>query len=1035
MLPDRRSVIGRLLAPRAPVSLDALSANDRALAFALADLRALADSHPGELTIGTDRIQISHRIAAGLDQRAAEALGLPPLVDLVFRTDVEGSLGTSSFRLRHEWLKLGRRQAPRRIGAILETSDGPRRLPAWLLEAVEVAEAFVPGSDEAAHWEALARFRQALDPGIRISARDRAARVSITDFLQGLEVRLADRFSISPGRNARGEEDFEIVPFSEQALAARSDGETGISEAEGELGGAQLGRFQRRVRTSGALAAYRVGDGSYLVVDRGARPVLEVMSRMQNAPHAERAAFMRNPVPQITEAVEKALREAGKLEGLSPAGEEEMIEAAVGPCLVETEEYGAYSARVTGKTAYVPPAQSVSESQTTWLPEHFPDPLIRKMRGMSPEALDATCEGIREAIAEGRETVDLDGHTLPADEDTLNAVKLQADANRAAAEQPPVDQAEAAEALAASEEAAPDRGPPIVVATRDNFEELGWRPERGPRTALIAPTEPEGIRSTLKAHQSEALAWQIAAWRAGLPGVLNADEQGLGKTLQTIAFLRWLKSHMARPEAEMRGPVLVVAPTSLLENWEAEVALHLEEPGLGHLMRLYGSALGGFKKTGARGFDTQSGEERLDFSLLHEAIAEGRAHRFWILTTYTTLANYQHSLARIPFSAVVFDEIQALKNPASLRAVAARAVNADFRIGLTGTPIENSAVDLWAIMDQLCPGALDTLAEFRGRYGTPSADNMEELHGRVFRAQADLPPLALRRLKETVARDLPSKTRRLHPRLMPLAQAAAYEGARDKLAEGARGSALKMLHHIRTVSVHPDLDAELSDDDFIATSARLRASFAILDGIRQRRERALVFIEHRRMQYRFAELARQRYGLNRIDIINGDTPIRDRQAIVRHFQRHLVEDSGFDLLVLGPKAAGTGLTLTAATHVIHLSRWWNPAVEEQCNDRIHRIGQTQPVTIHVPMAIHQSRRENSFDCLLHSLMTRKRRLASSALWPMGDTREDAAALQNGLSSGQASTEGDPIVASISAMFARDGSPPPDFASDGSVVFD
>ena len=178
---------------------------------------------------------------------------------------------------------------------------------------------------------------------------------------------------------------------------------------------------------------------------------------------------------------------------------------------------------------------------------------------------------------------------------------------------------------------------------------------------------------------------------------------------------------------------------------------------------------------------------------------------------------------------------------------------------------------------------------------------------------------------------------------------------------------------------------------------------------------------------------RQRFGLTRVKIINGDTPIAKRQKIVNEFQTHLVDDRGFDLLILGPKAAGTGLTLTAAVHVIHLSRWWNPAVEEQCNDRIHRIGQTKPVTVHVPMAIHGGFREYSFDCLLQSLMQRKRRIAAQALWPMGDTEDDAAQLQSMLSSGHESCGGDAVDAAMAAMFVRDGLPLPPKESDGSLA--
>lgn len=297
---------------------------------------------------------------------------------------------------------------------------------------------------------------------------------------------------------------------------------------------------------------------------------------------------------------------------------------------------------------------------------------------------------------------------------------------------------------------------------------------------------------------------------------------------------------------------------------------------------------------------------------------------------------------------------------------------------------------------------------------------MRELYSLMFEPQRGLPPVALRRLKENVARDLPEKSRRLHPRLMPKPQASAYETARGKLASGTRGGALKMLHHIRSVSVHPDASSSAEDETYISMSARLLAAMDILRGVRDQGNRALVFIEHVKMQHRFIELAKREFDLPRVDLINGSTPIPLRQEIVNRFQRHLDRDEGFDLLVLGPKAAGTGLTLTAATHVIHLSRWWNPAVEEQCNDRVHRIGQTKPVTVHVPMAIHPGYQHNSFDCLLHSLMARKRRLASSALWPMGDTGEDASQLQRMLSEGGSTHVEDPVTAALAMMFERDG---------------
>ena len=254
---------------------------------------------------------------------------------------------------------------------------------------------------------------------------------------------------------------------------------------------------------------------------------------------------------------------------------------------------------------------------------------------------------------------------------------------------------------------------------------------------------------------------------------------------------------------------------------------------------------------------------------------------------------------------------------------------------------------------------------------------------------------------------------------MPKVQADAYDLAQMKLANGGPGAALKMLHHIRSVSVHPSATAALPPEEFISQSGRLDAVIDILHRIRDAGERVLVFIEHRDMQFRFAEIVRHLFGLENIDVINGDTPIPRRQEIVNHFQRHLTVDGGFDILILGPKAAGTGLTLTAATHVIHLSRWWNPAVEEQCNDRVHRIGQARPVSVHIPMALHPELGAQSFDALLQSLMQRKRKLAEQALWPMGDSTADVSGLTEAIASPERGKHA--LIADIMAeQFQRDG---------------
>ena len=1015
---SRQTLLNRLLSRPSDRIID----HDQHLSFALADLRSTAEEAGDKVEIGGSRIRMTHRTLSGLSSETAEALGLPPLIDLTLRTDVSGLLGLPEFRLTHEWVRAGRRELVQRTGAIAQTSgagsDGLRRLPRWMLEALEVADRFRAGSDLDAHWEALARFRRALEPGVRMDGKDTEARLGMTDFLSGLEVTLTDRFSISP----QGEDQFSIIPFLGETVEAAEREGGQVSESEAELTEGRLRAFQDKAFARGARPAYKLGAQSYLVIDPSAAPVLKVMTEMQRADPVTRSAFVRNPRQRITEAVTEHLRAKGKLDGLSPAQEQELIEQAAEPAFVETREY---SERVIGLTVYEKPSMEIAGSGTTWLPEAFTGPVALVIAKMAVDQIVSLIDQVNTAITSGAGSVTVDETVIPANPTTKAALEQRLEEIRSpqeADERPDIEGD--LEAVTG----------PIILDTADNLSELRWAAKVRPRTRLAPDSLPEVVKSAMKGHQTESFRWKLDAWTSGLPGVLNADEQGLGKTLQAIAFLAWMRENMTRSEAGRTGPVLVVAPTSLLVNWEEEVDKHLKHPGLGNVIRLYGSALGGKKKPGPQGVETESGNTLLDLSDLREAIAEGRGHRYWVLTTYTTLTNYQHSLMKIPFSTAVFDEIQNVKNPTTLSARAAMAVNADFRIGLTGTPIENSTVDLWAIMEQLTPGRLGSLKEFRDRFGEPREGNMRELYAQVFEPQDGLPPVALRRLKEEVAKDLPPKGRRIHPRLMPTSQASVYEEARGKLAAGTRGGALKMLHHIRSVSVHPNAESTAEDAAYVAMSARLQAAMDILRGVRDRGERTLVFIEHIKMQHRFIELVKREFGLPRVDLINGSTPIPRRQEIVNRFQRHLERDEGFDLLVLGPKAAGTGLTLTAATHVIHLSRWWNPAVEEQCNDRIHRIGQTKPVTVHVPMAIHPGYQHNSFDCLLHSLMTRKRRLASSALWPMGDTEEDASRLQQMLADGTGQLTQDPVRSAMTMMFKRDDIPLPQSNTDGSIPY-
>ena len=502
---------------------------------------------------------------------------------------------------------------------------------------------------------------------------------------------------------------------------------------------------------------------------------------------------------------------------------------------------------------------------------------------------------------------------------------------------------------------------------------------------------PATLKTSLHPHQKSAFDWQVSAWETGLPGILNADEQGLGKTVQTLSFLAWLNERMTNGELPIK-PFLIVAPTSLLRNWEDEARKHLSPGVFGEPVRLYGRELKAWRVQGARGRDIQDGRSKLDLSDLIDC-SEPRL----VITTYQTLANYAVTFAQTPFEVAVFDEIQNLKNPSTLRSNAAKAVNAEFRIGLTGTPVENATRDIWAVMDQLFPGALGSLNDFRIAFDVPKRGNMQELHRAVFSSNKGYPALGIRRTKEEAASDLPPKVRVLHPRIMPEIQALRYDEAR-KPGQSLFG----LLHHLRRTSLHPGLIEGEAPETFIHASARVLAAMDVLRAIKAKEEKVLVFVENRDVQAWFSELIKIEFGLHRVDVINGSTPVSRRKEITDHFQRHLQQNEGFDVLVMGPRAAGTGLTLTAANHVIHLTRWWNPAVEEQCNDRTHRIGQTRPVTVHIPLAIHPRLQEGSFDCLLQRLMKKKRSLADSVLWPPEGDENEVRALYDAIVSARES---------------------------------
>ncbi|WP_083236218.1 DEAD/DEAH box helicase [Acidaminococcus massiliensis] len=511
----------------------------------------------------------------------------------------------------------------------------------------------------------------------------------------------------------------------------------------------------------------------------------------------------------------------------------------------------------------------------------------------------------------------------------------------------------------------------------------------------------EGIRPM--PHQQVGMEQLAACWEYGCHGVLLADDMGLGKTLQAFGFLAALKKAYGNRDM---ASVLIVAPVSLLQNWMEEYRKFVEEGLFDGIVPMYGSEL---KKHWARSPDGSRCYFRppdpnlkevsmLDFQDREHQIDYSRNHL--ILTTYETLRELQLSFGRVAWSAMILDEAQKIKNPATRTSVAARAMNCDFGMALTGTPVENSWTDLWTIMDFVEPGKLESLKDFNSHYQhqLQNVENKGELLKELGdQLRKNLDPCFIRRLKEDVNLGLPAKEILRFKDPMPEEQRKLYGEVVREARKGQGEKSITMLQAIarlRDISLCPSLGAggnvkkyTLGDlEHFFGSSARLMRTRKILDEVREKGEKALIFVESRKIQLLLRIFLEQIYKIQVQPPINGTTQAVARQKMVDQFN----QAPGFQVLLLSPEAAGVGLNITGANHVIHLSRCWNPAKEDQATDRAYRIGQKKAVTVYLPMAVDTDFPEDaSFDLNLDALLQYKRDLSRSALYPTEASEENA----------------------------------------------
>ena len=481
-------------------------------------------------------------------------------------------------------------------------------------------------------------------------------------------------------------------------------------------------------------------------------------------------------------------------------------------------------------------------------------------------------------------------------------------------------------------------GSTVIDGERVDVEATGWVAQLREQVTGQADPEvispPESLNATLREYQVEGLRWLHRMTSLGLGGCL-ADDMGLGKTVMLISL------HLHRRlNPQTAGPTLVVCPASLLGNWEREIRRFAP----GEAVRRY-----------------HGPDRNLD------QIAGG-----FVLTTYGTMRLDAERFETVPWGLLVADEAQHVKNPRSAGARALRTIPARSRVALTGTPVENNLSELWAILDWTTPGLLGSLGGFRRRWADPIEIEGDLAATRLLNRLVR--PFLLRRRKSDpgIAPELPPKTTTDQPVSLGAEQTVLYEQAvRENLLQirqasgiNRRGLVLKLLTSLKQICNHPAQYLGETDAPLAGRSGKLELLDELLDTILSEDSSVLVFTQYVAMAKLLDRHLKEREV--KTMLLHGGTAVRQRERMVERFQAGEVP-----VFLLSLKAAGTGLNLTRADHVIHYDRWWNPAVEEQATDRAHRIGQMKSVQVHRLIA------EGTIEDRIASIHDTKRELADA----------------------------------------------------------
>lgn len=459
------------------------------------------------------------------------------------------------------------------------------------------------------------------------------------------------------------------------------------------------------------------------------------------------------------------------------------------------------------------------------------------------------------------------------------------------------------------------------------------------------------LRYDPKSHQISGLNWLIDLYENGFSGGVLADDMGLGKTYQMIAFFDYLLNK------NTSSKILIVAPTILIDTWANEIGKFIRNHENFRVQILRGDSLRRVA-TKHSGFNTFDQTKILNDNMSPTII----------LTTYQTLTNYQYSFAendKWNFECIVFDEAHAIKNPSSLQSIAARAVSAGikFKALLTGTPIENELRDLWALFDVFDPNHFGTWRNFRKDFYT---DNNEELD---YKLRLKTSKYILRRLKSDLSLELKAKIEVTRSIDMSSESDGYFKilNSNENALTRMRGLKDFCLHKILT---QKEIEQSiLYQPNILETFPKTIDLINLLKEIQAKKEKVIIFAINRVLQTLLKYHLEQIFHIS-IGVINGDT---NKGAKVNELLDSFKKQNGFGILILSTLAAGVGLTITEANHVIHYERWWNPSKEDQASDRAYRIGQQKDVYIYHLLASLNG--NTTFDEALHELISYKRKTA------------------------------------------------------------